>query len=587
MQKILILGLILAAVLQTHAQSPIAIPNAEIDSVRLYLEGAEVFRSEEIVLKPGRNHFYFTGISSKLYPRSIQMTAASEQVEVLSITSKTNFLDRRQEDARIVALKDSVRIQRESIEGLQDEREAYQEEKEFLQANQSFKGHEHTLTVAELRETADFYRKRMKEINVAMTQLNREESRLYRRMFDMKLMLQELNEGQTPTAEVHIVLKSERTLETNLALRYVVADAGWTAVYDLESGKLSGPVNLRYRARAYNNTGVDWDEVAMTLTTLDPLESATQPTLSVWNLDQLSAGQIQQIGNLSYNNLALGEGNQNYYMQIQQTLAQEDARRTTDYKKIMADDYNEQIDFDTKLYREYRDRQLNEKKLQQKEIVLPDFNIDFPIEEVVTLPSDLKPYSIEIGEYELPASYQYYAVPKKDKDAFLVAQITGWEDLDLISGPVNIYNGRRFIGESQLDIRTLSDTLMVSLGRDKDVVVTRVKVAGKNRRVLLGATKKMTVAYNISVANHKQQDIEIEVLDQLPITMDKEVMVIADELGGAEHLEKVGTVKWRLSVPAGKAATREFGFTVKYPKNKYGYDLSPNRGTRTKYMNTL
>lgn len=589
MQRLILILLCFSSLSLSYGQESYTIADANIDSVRLYLDGAEVFRSEDIVLKPGRNEFVFTGISSKIYPKSIQMTTGTDQVEVLSITSKTNFLDRRKENPRTIRLKDSVEVLRTRIEGLDDEMEAYGEEKSFLISNRDFKGEDHTLSVAELQEIGTYFRKRILKINQEVSRLKREGTALYQRLFDLKLMLRELNAGETPTAEVNIVLKAERPIKTDLVLRYVVSDAGWAPVYDLESGDLSGPVTLRYRARAYNNTGVDWKQVRMTMTTLDPLESATQPRLAVWNLDQMSSSDIGSIANLSYNNLNESDDNMNYYDQIQQSLSTEQSRRQSDFQSILGEDFRAEIDFETDLYRKFRDREMNELKLEQKEFVIPDFNIDFPIKDLVTLPSDLKPYSFEIGEYQLQATYKYFAVPKKDKDAFLLAQIVGWEELDLISGPVNIYNGRRFLGQSEIDIRTLTDTLSVSLGRDKDVVVTRVKVAGKNRRVLLGGTQKMTVAYNISVANHTGQDIEIEVQDQLPITMDKEVAVIADELGGADHLEKIGTVRWQLQVPAGNIATREFGFTIKYPKNKYGsYQLSPaNRGTRTKYLNAL
>lgn len=570
--------------------SPTVLEKTTIDSVRLYLDGAEVFRSENLVLQPGRNHFVFTGLSSKLYPKSIQLTSGSEMVRILSVTSKTNFLDKRIESSRIQTLKDSLEIVRFKIEEITDDLDAYREEKDLLQQNKSFKGDDHTLTIQELKDAADFYRTRTRKINEAISKRSRELVKQNRRLFDLKLMLTELNAGQTPTAEVQLVIEAERAMRTDLLLRYVVADAGWSAVYDLESGKLAEPIKLRYRARAYNNTGVDWNDVRLTVTTLDPLESAVQPQLAVWNLNDYSASDINSIANLSYDNsLNNSQLQGNFYDQVQQTKANEQAQRTMYWQKVLGSDYNAEVDYETALYRKVRERELNRRTVSRSQVVVPEFNIDFPIEGKATIPSELKPYFLDIDEHELDVTYKYYAVPKLDKDAFLIAQIVGWEELDLVNGPVNIYNGRRFIGQSEIDIRTLSDTLSVSMGREKDVTVTRVKVQGKSRPVVLGANRKASVAFNISVANHSGQPIQIEVYDQIPISTDREVFITADELSGGILEEKTGEVRWDLSIPAGQTQSMEFGFSIKYPKDKYpSYKNIPmQRGTRMKYQNSL
>ena len=170
-----------------------------------------------------------------------------------------------------------------------------------------------------------------------------------------------------------------------------------------------------------------------------------------------------------------------------------------------------------------------------------------------------------------PAKFRRFLIccfPKLDKDAFLLAQIVGWEELNLVGGPVNIYQGRKYIGQSKLDIRNLGDTLSVSFGRDKDVVVTRVKVKGKTNNQLLGGTKKSSVAYNISVANHHATPIYIEVQDQVPISSDKEVLVTIDEMGGGILEDKIGVLTWGLSLQPTETKTVEFGFSIKYPKYK-------------------
>ena len=305
--------LLLIISLPVTAQEPVEIDNARIDSVRLYLSGAEVFRSDELVLKPGRNYFVFTGLSSKLYPKSIRVSADVPSVKIRSVTSKTDFLTKREQDRRIQQLQDSTKLVREAIEDLNDELSAYKEERNLLNANEGFKGEDKTLTVEELEKVAEFYRQRHQSINKSMTKRKREIAELNRRLFDLKLMLQELNADQIPLAEAHLVIDSDRATKTRIDLRYVVADAGWVALYDLEAAELSEPITLRYRANAYNNTGVDWDNVHITLTTIDPLQSATQPRLEVWDITNFNASAVDQQQVYNINNLTIvNDLNPNY-----------------------------------------------------------------------------------------------------------------------------------------------------------------------------------------------------------------------------------------------------------------------------------
>jgi hypothetical protein len=301
------------------------------------------------------------------------------------------------------------------------------------------------------------------------------------------------------------------------------------------------------------------------------LQTATQPQLAVWNLSDYSSDQISAISNLSINN------QETYFKNSIQTrsindwnqINMDEQGRANEFKRILGDDWNAKVDYETDLYRRYQAERVNAPVANRTILDVPEFNVEFPIADPYTIPSDKKPYSIDIRTDSLEVTYKYYAVPKLDKDAFLLAQIVGWEELNLVGGPVNIYQGRKYIGQSKLDIRNLGDTLSVSFGRDKDVVVTRVKVKGKTNNQLLGGTKKSSVAYNISVANHHATPIYIEVQDQVPISSDKEVLVTIDEMGGGILEDKIGVLTWGLSLqPSGNQRPSNLAFRSNIPSTK-------------------
>lgn len=569
MKKSLLLVLFVVFAALMYAQDKQTEISAPITEVKLHLAGAQILRSAKVTLKPGRNHFVLPDLSSKLHGQTIQVACSDQYVKIISVTSKTNFLRKGKEDRRISALRDSVAIVHAQIDKLNDEKSAYVEEKELLKANRQFKGNDKTLTVAELKSTADFFRSRMLDINNLVTKTSNSLEKNHRKLFDLKLQLNELNAGKEPTAEIFLVLETNKNAATDIEVRYVVKDAGWAALYDLESSGATAPVILKYKALAFNNTGIDWDDVKLTLSTADPLESASQPCLKVWDISDYSSDQITINNSMVISNSNVySNGYQENSIQNYQSITQDLGTQQKEIRTILGADWNTGIDYETEMYRRYQAERVNAPLLNRAVLDVPEFNADFPIAEPYSIPSDKKPYSIDIDTYNLPVSYKFFTVPKLDKDAFLLAQIVGWEDLNLVSGPVNIFQGNRFIGQSNLDIRNLSDTLSVSLGRDKNVVVSRVKVKGKVRNQLLGATKKSAVAYNISVHNTHNYPIDVEIQDQVPISNDKEVIVTIDEMADASYAEKIGVLTWALHLEAGETKTIEFGFNIRYPKNK-------------------
>ena len=54
-----------------------------------------------------------------------------------------------------------------------------------------------------------------------------------------------------------------------------------------------------------------------------------------------------------------------------------------------------------------------------------------------------------------------------------MAKIANWEQYNLLSGEVNLFFESTFVGKSLLDVTNTDDTLIFSLGRDKNVIVKR------------------------------------------------------------------------------------------------------------------
>lgn len=432
-----ILMLLIVNVITAQSNTPIPVIT-NIHAVKLHLQGAEVMRKKAVKLEKGRNYLVFKNLSPKLYKETVQLSATND-VKILSITNKSNFIERRAATPEIQQLRDSVELLKDAIALLRDEQNSYREEKTLLSQNRSIKSTQQNLTVEELAKAADFYRQRSFDISKNLTRLNKVITGKGQELFNLKLQLYELNADKRPTAEVFLVVEAAQATTSTIDLQYVVSDAGWTAIYDLEAANFADQINLNYRALAYNNTGIDWNDVDLTLSTGDPLQSMIQPTLSVWNLDNSSSYDINTIANVNVD-ISVNNNAPIQRQEISQKLELYQISKEQEVRDILGEDFAEDIDYNTSNFERYIENKPDAPTLVTESLDIPEFNADFKIDKPYSIPSDRKPYSIEIKSFDLPATYKYYAVPKLDKDAFLLAQVVGWEDLDLVSGPINIYN---------------------------------------------------------------------------------------------------------------------------------------------------
>lgn len=510
---------------------------SNIESVKIYLQGAEVIRTKDVNLRPGKHRLIFEGLSPNINPQSIQVTS-STNTSILSITNKTNFLKPREAKGNSKVMLDSIEMLRFELQALDDLKKAFTKEEEILRQNQNLKGTENSLTTDDLIKVANFYRTRFREIYSERTRINRQVNDINQTISRLNGQLSQMNSSSRPTSEVYIELKVKSSGTTKVKVRYVVANAGWSPIYDLRAGELNEPINLNYRALAFNNTGVDWEEVKITLSTADPNQSASKPLLAPWRLNQndvASSFQFQQ-----------GQGRMNNMnVQITDNMARNDFEM--DNTLPGGTEVGTRIRFET--------------------IEISELSNDFVIDEPYTIPADRKPYSIDIKNYDLDASYRHYAVPKMEKDAFLLAQITGWEELDLIDGPMNIYHKESYVGQANLSTRTLRDTLDLSLGRDKNVIVTRVKQKELSKKQFFGSDNKVTRAYKISVKNNHKFPISIEIQDQIPLSSNKDIEVALIDKSRANYTENTGKLIWEFkNMKQGEQKSVNFSFSIRHPK---------------------
>ena len=216
----------------------------------------------------------------------------------------------------------------------------------------------------------------------------------------------------------------------------------------------------------------------------------------------------------------------------------------------------------------YESPKLPESELISVKEQKAQFGYEFEIGQPLTLSSDGKTTTTEIARYQLPATYQYLGIPRADKDAFLVADATDWQQHSLLEGEANVYFENSFIGKTILDPTVANDTLHFSLGRDNGIRIQREKVSARSSRRLLASTQEQDMTWRITVKNSRKEAVSLTLQDQIPVSENSNITVTTEELSGGQLDKTTGFIVWQLQLQPNEQREFIVHYRVKYPKSR-------------------
>ena len=608
-----------AALAQTAEQTVDV--DSEITRATVFTQGAQVTREAATTIPAGVTVLTFAGITSLLDTESIQVKADGD-FTVLSVVHRNNFFEDTGQTDEAEQLLARKALKQDSLKGEEVMRQVYQQEEEMLVVNKSIGGSQTGVQVAELISAADFFRERLMDIKAKQLALDKTILRLQQDIAALDRQLNEINANRRNrhTSEITVTVTAERQTQGRFELSYLTPNAGWYPHYDIRVKDIENPITLAYNANVQQNSDEDWDDVKLTLSTGDPRQSGTRPHLSPWRLgfyqpratfgqrtrgralhgprvtnprevhgrvidtdgEPLIGANVSIPGTTAgtstdsngYYRLALPSGVRTMRVQFIGYSPAETMITSNQIDFILAADLfdlDEVVVTSGDVNARVEGRAAPRERAPAPVPVVQTVNtttVEFEIELPYTIPPDGKPYAVKIEEYEIPSTYEYYCAPKIDTDAFLTALVTGWEEYYLLNGEANLFFEGTFVGQSFLDVENVSDTLVVSLGRDKGVVVERTKLKEFSKRQLIGSKQTASFAFEIEVRNTKHVPIRIVVDDQIPLSTDKRIEVESEPDEAAAYSVDTGRLRWRLDLPPATTETLGFSYAVKYPKDR-------------------
>lgn len=598
---------------QTNSDKEI---KTEVSEVTVFIENAQVTRESSQTVSKGKTTLKFINLSPFIDAKSIQVKA-SGLVTVLSVNHQQNFIDKLEKQQEVKDLESKFNSIGEKIKLEQTYLSILKEELDFLKENRNIGGKNQQVSVLNLKDASNFYGTKLTALKLKEIDRNKTLRELTQQHNDLRNQLNTLRgKKEFPNGEIVVKLDAKNATKVDFEISYVVGNAGWFPSYDIRAKNINEPVELVYKANVKQDTKVEWKNVKLKLSSAEPNISGVIPELQTYFLNYNSippiyGKRINQVSgtvfdssrrplpgvnvvvdgttigtstdfdgkyNISIPNNATNlnysfVGFQNQSLPIRSSVMNVYLQEDAVLDEVVVMSYADEIaepSYSRKL--EGKVSGVNIRGAASLPIQTTQIenqtSVDFEIKMPYTVKSDNKSYAVDIDSYNLPAFYQYYSVPKVDKTAFLTANITDWEKYNLLEGEANIFFEGTFVGKSLLDVRYASDTLQISLGRDKNVSVTREKIKDFTSKKFIGSKKEEARAWDIIVKNNKSQAINMVVYDQVPVSTLDEIKVEISKTSGAKQNSTTGELKWEFKLDPNKTKTFKLQYSVKYPKNR-------------------
>ena len=528
-----------------------------LNEATVYSQGAQLHHKASYTIKAGITEISIEGISSYIDPKSLQVKATGN---VVIIDSKYTLFYPQPEvkanegiPAKIVKemaqLTDSLELLGFDLKEIQDEIAIYKAAQNIISMNGAVRGSGKVNdSINLLKQTVEYYTNKMNEINkklLALEKKKKDKEKVQQRLQVRYDNLQNY-QNQTydakkyaPIPRVVITLSAAEAASGKIAFSYLVSQAGWVPLYDIRSDSQTGKISLTYKAQVFQNSGIDWDNIKLNISTNNPYANKTKPELNPWYIDYYAYKRKMELEEISVRGaraIPQAAFNQGFML--------DDAKdKNLEEKPALGADQ-----FTTVVH----------------QLIAAEFKIDLPY----SIKSNNEKNLVLIKNSDLNTTFKYYSVPKVDPGVYLVAQMTKLDELQLVPASANIFFDGSYIGETYLDPTSMDDTLNLSLGKDPNIVVKRTLLKQKSKDKVVQDKRERTFSYQIEVQNNKSSTIQLIIQDQVPMTTNNDITIELLEKDSARELPGNGILEWDYKLKPGENKKLEFSFKVKHPKDQ-------------------
>ncbi|BAY35989.1 hypothetical protein NIES2111_03080 [Nostoc sp. NIES-2111] len=521
--------------------------------VQSQIVAVTVYSDKALVTRKGR--VYLSGTERELVIASLPVTLETESVRVGGtgtvgvrllgvncdrihttepVTERVAHLNRQiqqleTEKRHLQAQVDALSLQAKFIEGLREKTE-----EPFAQSLSR-----KNLGLSETLDFLNFLGSQYSEYAIASGECKSQQQELDKQIQALRNSL-EIIQTSNPHESVSLIALIEATGEGEFELEasYMVNHASWTPLYDLRLHSANQTVNLTYLAEITQNTGEDWQDVALTLSTAKPGLGTIPPKLQPWYIDAPTLPVWR-----SQRKLAPSPS----LPAISPTAVPTGAGISTEEEEVSQDN-------------------LILAETAKAEVSKEGSIVTFKLNGGGNIPSDGTPHTITVFNDDYPCNFNYVAMPRLVSFAYLEANVKNSSSgVTLLPGKANIFRDDMFVGTTELEHIAPGEQFKLNLGIDEGLKIERDLIERQVDKKLIGNQRRTTYAYRLVITNLLNQESLLKLTEQLPVSRDEQIKVRLNGSKPPIQLGEMGILEWILTIPPQGRQEVSYQFTVEHP----------------------
>lgn len=525
---------------------PVMEVKSVIQKVTVFQEGAQIQRSASFQVQPGKQMLIIPELSAYVSEPSIRISSDGN-FTVNTVQFKTRYSQPLGKSDQVEALEQQKNKLVAAIKDQQVLQTTVMGRLEFLNTNRAIAAGNNNISPDDFAKFIEIYGKELEELQLQNLKYEREIARLREELSKVQGDLQQLqNQHSTASGALEIEVEAQFSKRCSIEITYLSLNASWTPSYDFRFNGSDQPLDITYKADVRQQTGVDWEDVELALSTANPNVGANLPELrTMYALIQTPEFSVR----------GARSGTSVQFIDGVKVRGKVDVPAPDDGYRDLAEVVGTTAGVNQKAVPAY----------PAGTTQLMETTKEFLLTGKQSVTSNTLNTTLTYRKNAIAAQFEFEAVPKLAPYVYLIAHIPQWYGADLLSGPVNIYLENTFVGQSALQTNEFSDTLDVSFGPDQNLEIEREKTVEFIERKM-GGRKMKTLEFTITVRNNKNYSVHATVSDQIPVSYTDNVDVETLELSGAVLDGTTGKLSWELDLPALSTQTFVLRYAVKYPK---------------------
>ena len=595
---------------------------ATIKEVIVYSDAAQVISDVNTFIPKGTSIIRIIDVSQFINENTIQISNL-KNISILSLTYEVLSYPKKILSEKINNLETLISAKQREIALLQYDIKGLEEEESILSLNKNLGSNQQAVVLDKILLHSKHYRERVPIIKMEIYDKNK---KIFIIDSDLKLLQEELQKLTVNSSEKRgeIVLKLDNSGEEfslNMILKYTVNGAGWIPSYEIKTKNDKNALQFTYKAQVYQNTGENWNDVKLTLSTGNPNVNNEKPKLETYFLNFVNpnnyspsssvakkkfnynpliktvSGVITESGlplpgaNIMVKGTNVGTqsdfsgkytinvekgkeleysflGMENEIIAIYSNTMNVSLKESSNsLQEVIVTGYSNNRSSDDSENDTRKEEEItNEPVIEEKEIIMNTVN--FKIKKNYTIPSLETPSIIEIDNFTIFAEFEYFSAPILSENVYLTAKIKDWNKYDLLPGDASIYTEGSYAGTTFVNPYQTEEEMIISMGIDSNLIIERKQLNSIKNKSFLGSTRIVDREYEITLRNNKLVNVDVKIYDRIPLSQNKEIKIEKVNSDNAQYDEKTGILFWKNTYSPKQVSKKNLSYQIKYPKNK-------------------